>query len=88
MLEQLLRANAVDGKWAEATIAQAETLEDVERAVAGTADNRWRIPRMNGKALVREARTMRGFDLSPWRACLQEPRPFLASPFSGWGPVT
>lgn len=34
MLDQLVRANAVDGKWAEATIAQAETLEDMERAVA------------------------------------------------------
>ena len=37
MLDQLVRANAVDGKWAEATIAGAETLEDMQRAVAGTA---------------------------------------------------
>ena len=51
MLDQLVRANAVDGRWAEATIASAKTLEDMERAVAGTADNRWRIPRMNGPRL-------------------------------------
>jgi hypothetical protein len=30
----------------------------MERTVAGTADNRLRVPRMNGKALVREARDM------------------------------
>ena len=36
----------------------AETLEDMERAVAGTADNRWRIPRFNGRACVDEARHM------------------------------
>jgi hypothetical protein len=58
MLDQVVRANAVDAKWAEATIAQAETLEDMERAVAGTADNRWRIPRMNGPRIVDEARHM------------------------------
>ena len=56
MLDQLVRANAVDGKWAEATIAGAATLDDMERAVAGTADNRWRIPRMNGPRIVDEAR--------------------------------
>jgi len=58
MLDQLVRANAVDGKWAEAAIAQAETLEDMERAVAGTADNRWRIPWMNEPRIVDEARHM------------------------------
>ena len=57
MLDQLVRANAVDGKWAEATITAAETLEEMERA-AGTADNRWRIPRMNGPRIVDEARHM------------------------------
>jgi hypothetical protein len=41
-----------------ATIAGAATLEDMERAVAGTADNRWRIPRMNGPRIVDEARHM------------------------------
>ena len=39
----------MDGGWAEAHRSRgAETLEDMERAVAGTADNRSRIPRMNG----------------------------------------
>ena len=58
MLDELIRSNAVDKRWAEALIAGAATLEDLERAAIGTADNRWRIPRMNGKALVREAREM------------------------------
>ena len=34
---------AVDKRWTEELIAGAETLEDMERAVAGTADTRWRI---------------------------------------------
>ena len=33
-------------------------LEDLERAATGTADNRWRIPRMNGPRIVYEARHM------------------------------
>ena len=37
---------------------RAVTLEDLERTAIGTADNRWCIPRFNGKALVREARDM------------------------------
>jgi hypothetical protein len=40
MLDQLVRANAVDQRRAETTIASAETLEDMERAVAGTVDIR------------------------------------------------
>jgi len=36
--------------------SQEPTLQDMERAVAGTADNRWRIPRMNGRWIVDEAR--------------------------------
>ncbi len=39
-------------------IAGASTLEDLERAGIGTADNRWRIPKLNGRALVDEARSM------------------------------
>ena len=58
MLDALVRANAVDHAWAEATIAGTETLEDLERAVAGTGDNAWRIRTMNGPALVDEARRM------------------------------
>ena len=30
MLDELTHASAVDGKWAEATIADAKTLEDME----------------------------------------------------------
>ena len=58
MLDELIRSNAVDKRWAEEMIAGAATLEDLERAAIGTADNRWRILRMNGNALVREARDM------------------------------
>ena len=56
MLEVLIRSNAVDKRWAEELIAGAGSLEQLENAPIGTADNRWRIPRMNGKALEREAR--------------------------------
>ena len=58
MLEVLIRSNAVDKRWTEELIAGAPTLEDLERAAIGTADNRWRIPRMNGKPLVPESREM------------------------------
>ena len=40
MLDQLVRANAVDPKWAEAIIAGAKSIGDMERAVAGTVDIR------------------------------------------------
>ena len=56
MLDELVRSNAVDKRWAEELITGAETLEDLERAAIGTADNRWRIPRFNGRACVDEAR--------------------------------
>jgi hypothetical protein len=39
-------------------IAGCDSLEDLERAAIGTADNRWRIPRFNGRAVVDEARYM------------------------------
>ena len=58
MLDELIRSNAVDKRWAEELIAGAATLEDLERAAIGTADNRWRIPRFNGRACVDEARHM------------------------------
>lgn len=58
MLDQLIRSNAVDKRWVEGLIAGAATLEDMERAAIGTADNRWRIPRFNGRAVVDEARHM------------------------------
>ena len=58
MLDELIRSNAVDKRWAEEMIAGAATLEDLERAAIGTADNRWRIPRMQRQALVQEARDM------------------------------
>ena len=48
MLEALIRSNAVDKRWAEELIAGAGSLEQLENAAVGTADNRWRIPRMNG----------------------------------------
>ena len=54
----LIRSNAVDKRWAEELIAGAATLEDLERAAIGTADNRWRIPRFNGRSCVDEARHM------------------------------
>ena len=44
MLAELIRSNAVDKRWAEELIAGAATLEDLERAAIGTADNRWRSP--------------------------------------------
>ena len=56
MLDELIRSNAVDKRWAEALIAGAATLEDLERAAIGTDDNRRRIPRFNGHACVDEAR--------------------------------
>ena len=58
MLDELIRSNAVDKRWAEELIAGAATLEDLERAAIGTADNRWRIPRFNGRACVDEVRHM------------------------------
>ena len=58
MLDELIRSNAVDKRWAEELIAGAATLEDPERAAIGTADNRWRIPRFNGRACLNEARHM------------------------------
>jgi len=58
MLDELIRSNAVDKRWAEALITGAGSLEQFENAAIGTADNPWRILRMNGKALVREARDM------------------------------
>jgi hypothetical protein len=48
----------VDKRWAEELIAGVATLEDLERAAIGTADNRWRIPRFNGPRIVDEARHM------------------------------
>lgn len=54
---RLVMANTVDGKWAEATIARANTIEDME-GDAGTGDNRWRIRRMNGRRIVDEAQYM------------------------------
>ena len=39
MLDELIRSNAVDKRWAEEMIAGAATLEDLERAAIGTADN-------------------------------------------------
>ena len=48
----------MDKRWTEELIAGAETLEDMERAVAGTADTRWRIPGHNGPRIVDEARHM------------------------------
>ena len=39
-------------------IAGAATLEELERAAIGTADDRWRITRFNGRAVVNEARHM------------------------------
>ncbi len=60
MLDELIRSNAVDKRWAEELIAGAATLEDLERAVIGTADNRWRILRMNGKGLCAKRGTWRG----------------------------
>ena len=44
MLEVLIRSNAVDAAWAEEMIAGADTLDRLENATIGTADNRWRIP--------------------------------------------
>ena len=58
MLDELIRSNVEDKRWAEGLIAGAATLEDLERAAIGTADNRWRIPRLKGGALVNEARHM------------------------------
>ena len=58
MLAELIRSNAVDKRWAEEMIESAASLEELERAAIGTADNRWRIPRFNGRAVVDEARHM------------------------------
>ena len=35
MLDELIRSNAVDKRWAEAMIAGAASLEDLERAAIG-----------------------------------------------------
>jgi hypothetical protein len=37
MLDELIRSNAVDKRWAEAMIAGAASLEDLERAAIGMA---------------------------------------------------
>ena len=66
MLDELIRSNAVDKRWAEELIAGAATLEDLERAAIGTADNRWRIPRFNGKALACRRRGTWPGSSSPW----------------------
>jgi hypothetical protein len=58
MLEAVIRSNAVDKRWAKELIAGADSLEQLENAAIGTADNRWRIARFNGRAVVREARHM------------------------------
>jgi len=58
MLEALIRSNAVDKRCPEELIADAGSLEQLENAANRTADNRCRIPRMNGKPLLREARDM------------------------------
>ena len=50
MLDELIRSNVEDKRWAEGLIAGAATLEDLERAAIGTADNRWRIPRQGWSA--------------------------------------
>ena len=39
MLDELIRSNAVDKRWAEELIAGAATLEDLERAAIGTAES-------------------------------------------------
>jgi len=57
---------------AEELIAGAATLEDLERAAIGTADNRWRIARFNGRAVVHEARHMAGYSWRP--PTCREPR--------------
>jgi len=64
MLDELIRSNAVDKRWAEEMIAAAASLEELERAAIGTADNRWRIPRFNGRAVVDEARHMARIQLT------------------------
>ena len=40
MLDELIRSNAVDTRWAEELIAGAATLEDLERVAIGRVDNR------------------------------------------------
>jgi hypothetical protein len=40
------------------TPAPADTIERLENAAIGTADNRWRLPRFNGRVIVEEARSM------------------------------
>ena len=61
MLEALIRSNAVDKRWAEELIANADSLGQLENAAIGTADNRWRIPRMKG---ARARSTRHGADLA------------------------
>lgn len=60
VLDELIRSNAVDKRWAEGLIAGAATLEDLERAAIGNADNRWRIPWFNGRASCARRGTWRG----------------------------
>ena len=60
MLDELIRSNAVDKRWAEDLIAGAATLEDLERAAIGTADNRWRIPRFKAARAWTRRGTWRG----------------------------
>lgn len=69
---------------AEELIAVAGSLEQLENAAIGTADNRWRIPRMNGQG-ARAGSAGHGEDLAPSPA-----RRFLAteerrSAARGWG---
>ena len=80
MLDELSRSNAVDKRWAEAMIAGAATLEDLERAAIGTADNRWRIPRFNGRGL-------RGRGASHGEHLIREP-PSASRTDAQWGDVT
>ena len=58
MLEELIRSNALSKRWAESLIGGVDTSERLENAAIGTADNRWRLPRFNGRAIVDEARSM------------------------------
>ena len=57
MLDEPIRSNAVDKRWAEELIAGAATLEELEGDAVGTAYNRWRIPRMNEPRIVDEPRS-------------------------------
>ena len=89
MLEALIRSNAVDKRWAEELIAGAGSLEQLENAAIGTADNRWRILRMNGKALVREARDMARFRRpAASQSATRYKCQLSGRPFSWWLPAS